>query len=232
MHTVTLLLNGLRQKHEQQLAEADAAAKCQPSLPLAPSASSAAGPSNPVSASAASSTAASVTLPDSDPSVSSNGKIHEEAASSAAASGQPALSPAAIRDPQMLSGNSSTMPHSQLSSSPNGSLQPAAAAGAASSAAPSQHALTSAPSEPGLSPSAVPLAASASSQQALSLPSNGTNNSLGYGLQPAASIPDSLCPSLDPGGSTAWAEARKELDDGLRAMGADPKLADCARKDW
>ncbi len=43
---------------------------------------------------------------------------------------------------------------------------------------------------------------------------------------------EALCLTLDPGGSAAWQTTLEELNAGLQEAGADPKLSECARKDW
>ncbi|KAK9819544.1 hypothetical protein WJX74_008753 [Apatococcus lobatus] len=258
VHTVTLLLNGLRQKHEQQLTEADEAAKCQMSQATDATASDI-GTSRAATAAAASASlaASSQEAPsgwlEPHPSMLSNGSALAQAACSSS-SPTPLQSPctatdslllnasalpSSANDSQVLAARVETVPAQEAPTSAACSLQPLSAqADAVLPRVATQEASFSEAQQPQDSNGVAPIAASASVQgpQGLSSPSTGTGaaqgTSWGTRSPPASAIPDSLCLSLDPGGSAAWAEARKELDDGLRAMGADAKLADCARKDW
>ena len=195
VHTVTLLLNGLRQKHEQQLAEADDAARSQISQITLAGASAEAVSGNAAEATplAAVSDAHACEL---------SARIEQPAAASSSSDvDQPGPSSADsgdLHNPPIVSEDA------QPSACGSGTARAAEAASAAA----------------------------AYSKQALPMLGHGAQGDVVNKPPAASAMLDGLGLSLDPGGSAAWAEARQELDQGLKAMGAGPKLADCARKDW
>ena len=197
VHTVTLLLNGLRRKHEQQLAEADE----QPKLEAAPIGKAV----QKLSGSARSASASEGSAQD--------GQSQSSVYASRGTSGTSAEALGATK--QMTDSLKISVPHSQATNGSRMLAQPSSldASNALQPSSPSsdrQAAASSASTEPPMAAQASPCSPAASTSA-----QNGSKPAIG--AAPAAGLVAGICLTLDPGGSAAWAEARKELDAGLQA---------------